>query len=151
MLDSLLVPTAIVALAEIGDNIVTVPQLYGGTYTLFAHMLPRQGIEVRFAEDDSVAAIEALIDHNTKAIFMETIGNPAGNIVDIEAVAAMAGRHGVATIADNTVASPSLLRHRHCSALVDQIYGRPRHHTWRHYCRFWQLPVERARRALSSL
>ena len=101
---------AILNLAEVGDNIVTVPQLYGGTYTLFAHMLPRQGIEVRFAADDSVAALEALIDENTKAIFMETIGNPAGNIVDIEAVAAMARRHGVATIADNTVASPSLLK-----------------------------------------
>ncbi len=101
---------AILNLAEMGDNIVSVPQLYGGTYTLFAHMLPRQGIEVRFAADDSVAALEALIDENTKAIFMETIGNPAGNIVDIEAVSAMARRHGVATIADNTVASPSLLK-----------------------------------------
>ncbi|MEC7420626.1 MAG: O-acetylhomoserine aminocarboxypropyltransferase/cysteine synthase [Pseudomonadota bacterium] len=101
---------AILNLATAGDNIVTVPQLYGGTYTLFAHMLPGQGIEVRFAENDSVAALEALIDDRTKAIFLETIGNPAGNIVDIEAVATMARQRGVATIADNTVASPALLK-----------------------------------------
>jgi len=101
---------AILNLASVGDNIVAVPQLYGGTYTLFAHMLPSQGIEVRFAADDSVAALEALIDERTKAIFLETIGNPAGNIVDIAAVAQMARRRGVATIADNTVASPALLK-----------------------------------------
>ena len=101
---------AVLNLAEIGDNIVSVPQLYGGTYTLFAHMLPKQGIEVRFAENDSPAALEKLIDGRTKAIFMETIGNPAGNIVDVAAIAAMARRRGVATIADNTVATPSLLK-----------------------------------------
>ena len=101
---------AILNLAAAGDNIVSVPQLYGGTYTLFAHMLPSQGIEVRFAADDSVAALEALIDERTKAIFLETVGNPAGNIVDIAAVAQMARSHGVATIADNTVASPALLK-----------------------------------------
>ncbi|MBK88606.1 MAG: O-acetylhomoserine aminocarboxypropyltransferase [Gammaproteobacteria bacterium] len=101
---------AILNLAAAGDNIVTVPQLYGGTYTLFAHMLPSQGIEVRFAADDSVAALEALIDERTKAIFLETVGNPAGNIVDIAAVAQRARSHGVATIADNTVASPALLK-----------------------------------------
>ena len=101
---------AILNLAEAGDNVVTVPQLYGGTYTLFAHMLPKLGIEVRFAEDDSAEAMEKLIDAKTKAIFVETIGNPAGNIIDIEAVASMARSHGVATIADNTVATPSLLK-----------------------------------------
>jgi O-acetylhomoserine (thiol)-lyase len=84
--------------------------LYGGTYTLFAHMLPKQGIEVRFAEDDSAEALEKLIDGRTRAVFMETIGNPAGNIVDIARVAEMARSHGVATIADNTVASPALLK-----------------------------------------
>ena len=67
---------AILTLAKAGDNIVTTPQLYGGTYTLFAHMLPSQGIEVRFAEDDSAEALEALIDDNTKAVYCETIGNP---------------------------------------------------------------------------
>ncbi len=99
---------AILTIAEAGDNIVTTPQLYGGTYTLFAHMLPKQGIEVRFAEDDSAEAIEKLIDDKTKAVFCETIGNPAGNIIDIEAVAAAAHRHGVAVIVDNTVATPIL-------------------------------------------
>ncbi|MAT84981.1 MAG: O-acetylhomoserine aminocarboxypropyltransferase [Gammaproteobacteria bacterium] len=101
---------AILNLAESGDNVVTTPQLYGGTYTLFAHMLPRQGIEVRFAEDDSPAALEKLIDARTKAVFFESIGNPAGNIVDVAAVAAMARSHGVATIVDNTVATPALLK-----------------------------------------
>lgn len=99
---------AILTIAEAGDNIVTTPQLYGGTYTLFAHMLPKQGIEVRFAEDDSAEALEKLIDDKTKAVFCETIGNPAGNIIDIEAVAAAAHRHGVAVIVDNTVATPIL-------------------------------------------
>jgi len=99
---------SILNLARAGDNIVSVPQLYGGTYTLFAHMLPSQGIEVRFAETDSAEAIEKLIDENTKAVFCETIGNPAGNIVDMEAIAAAAHRHGVAVIVDNTVATPIL-------------------------------------------
>ena len=101
---------SILNIASVGDNIVTVPQLYGGTYTLFAHMLPQQGIEVRFAEDDSPESLEKHIDSRTKAIFLETIGNPAGNIVDIEAVAQMAKAKGVATIVDNTVATPSLLK-----------------------------------------
>ena len=101
---------AILNIAEAGDNVVTVPQLYGGTYTLFAHMLPKLGIEVRFAADDTAEAIEQLIDARTKAVFVETIGNPAGNIIDVEKVAAMARAHGVATIADNTVATPSLLK-----------------------------------------
>ncbi len=101
---------AVLNLAEAGDNVVTVPQLYGGTYTLFAHMFPRQGIEVRFAASDSAEDIAALIDDKTKAIFMETIGNPAGNIVDVGAIAEMAKSHGVATIADNTVATPALLK-----------------------------------------
>ncbi|MBU0656271.1 MAG: O-acetylhomoserine aminocarboxypropyltransferase/cysteine synthase [Gammaproteobacteria bacterium] len=99
---------AIINIAEMGDNIVTTPQLYGGTYTLFAHMLPKMGIEVRFAEDDSAAAIEKLIDDKTKAVYCETIGNPAGNIVDIEAIAEAAHKHGVAVIVDNTVATPIL-------------------------------------------
>ena len=101
---------SILNIASFGDNIVTVPQLYGGTYTLFAHMLPQQGIEVRFAEDDSPESLEKHIDSRTKAVFLETIGNPAGNIVDIKAVAQMAKAKGVATIVDNTVATPSLLK-----------------------------------------
>ena len=99
---------AILTIAKAGDNIISTPQLYGGTYTLFAHMLPSQGIEVRFAEDDSAEAIEKLIDDKTKAVYCESIGNPAGNIIDLEAVSAAAHRHGVAVIVDNTVASPVL-------------------------------------------
>lgn len=99
---------AILTLAKAGDNIVSTPQLYGGTYTLFAHMLPSQGIEVRFAEDDSPEALEKLIDKNTKAVYCETIGNPAGNIIDLEPVCAAAHKHGVAVIVDNTVATPVL-------------------------------------------
>ena len=101
---------AILNLASAGDNVVSVPQLYGGTYTLFAHMLPSLGIEVRFAEDDNPASLDGLIDERTKAVFCETIGNPAGNIVDIAAIADMARARGVATIADNTVATPALLK-----------------------------------------
>ena len=109
---------AILNIARAGDNIVTVPQLYGGTYTLFAHMFPELGIDVRFAEDDSPAALEKLIDEQTKAVYCESIGNPAGNIVDIEAVAEMAHRHGVILIVDNTVATPALLKPIHFGADV---------------------------------
>lgn len=101
---------AFVNLADHGGNIVSVPQLYGTTHTLLAHVLPRQGIIGRFAENDSIAAIEALIDADTKAIFCESIGNPAGNIADIAALADCAHRHGVPLIVDNTVATPILLR-----------------------------------------
>ena len=99
---------SILTLAKAGDNIVSTSQLYGGTYTLFAHMLPSQGIEVRFAPDDSPEALEKLIDGQTKAIYCETIGNPAGNIIDLEPVCAMAHKHGIAVIVDNTVATPIL-------------------------------------------
>ena len=101
---------SVLNIAEQGSNIVTVPQLYGGTYTLFRHMLPRQGIEVRFAEDDSAEAMAKHIDDKTAAVFCESIGNPAGNIVDIEALADMAHAHGVPLIVDNTVATPALTK-----------------------------------------
>ncbi|MGH9293068.1 MAG: O-acetylhomoserine aminocarboxypropyltransferase/cysteine synthase family protein [Acidimicrobiales bacterium] len=101
---------AIQNIAAIGDNIVSTPQLYGTTYTLFVHVFPTQGIEVRLARDDSPAAIGELIDSSTKAIFCESIGNPAGNIVDIEAVSAVAHGHGIPLIVDNTVATPLLLK-----------------------------------------
>ena len=100
---------SILNIAEVGDNIVTTPQLYGGTYTLFAHMLPKQGIEVRFAESDKAEDLAKLIDSKTKAVFSETIGNPAGNIVDIESIAKMAHAHGVPLIVDNTVATPMII------------------------------------------
>ena len=101
---------SILNLAASGDNIVSVPQLYGGTYTLFAHMLPQLGIEVRFAEGDGPDDLAKLIDDRTKAVFVESIGNPAGNIVDLAAVADVTHAHGVATIVDNTVATPALLK-----------------------------------------
>jgi len=101
---------SLLTITQAGNNVVSVPMLYGGTYTLFAHMLPTQGIDVRFAEDDSVAAIEKLIDDKTTAVFLETIGNPAGNIPDLEAIAEMAHRHGVPVIADSTVATPALMK-----------------------------------------
>src|SRR5512136_2144674 len=101
---------SILTIAEAGNNVVSVPTLYGGTYTLFAHMLPKQGIEVRFAKDDSPGSLEVLIDDKTSAVYCETIGNPAGNIVDIEAIAVMAHKHGVPVIVDNTVATPILIR-----------------------------------------
>ncbi len=99
---------AVLTIAKAGDNIISTPQLYGGTYTLFAHMLPSQGIEVRFAEDDSAEAIAKLIDDKTKAVYCESIGNPAGNIIDLESVCAAAHAKGVAVIVDNTVATPAL-------------------------------------------
>ncbi|QBH96392.1 O-acetylhomoserine aminocarboxypropyltransferase/cysteine synthase [Limnobaculum zhutongyuii] len=101
---------AIQTLAQAGDNIVSTPQLYGGTYTLFAHMLPGFGINVKFARDDSPQAIAELIDDNTKAVYCESIGNPAGNIVDIEGLAKVAHDRGVPLIVDNTVASPVLCK-----------------------------------------
>jgi O-acetylhomoserine (thiol)-lyase len=93
-----------------GSNIVSVPQLYGTTHTLSAHILPGQGVTVRFAESDHPDAIEKLIDDKTSAVFCESVGNPAGNIWDIEALARVAHKHGVQLIVDNTVASPILLR-----------------------------------------
>ena len=101
---------AIVTLADHGGNIVTTPQLYGTTYTLFSHVLKRQGIEARFAASDAAADIEALIDDNTRAVFCESVGNPAGNVCDIGALAEAAHRHGVPLVVDNTVATPILLR-----------------------------------------
>ena len=101
---------AIQTIAGVGDNIVSVSQLYGGTYNLFVHTFPRQGIETRLVSHDDFAGMEAAIDANTKAIFLESIGNPAGNVVDIQAIAEIAHRHGVPVIVDNTVASPYLCR-----------------------------------------
>lgn len=101
---------AIQCITDVGSNIVSTSQLYGGTYNLFAHSLPRQGVEVRMASHDDFAALEALIDENTKAVFCESIGNPAGNVVDLEALADIAHRNGVPLMVDNTVASPYLCR-----------------------------------------
>ena len=101
---------AIQTIAEAGDNIVSSSALYGGTYNLFAHTLPQFGIQARFADHRDPASFGRLIDERTKAVFVESIGNPLGNITDIEAVAAVAHAHGVPLIVDNTVPSPYLLR-----------------------------------------
>jgi O-acetylhomoserine (thiol)-lyase len=101
---------SILTIAQKGNNIVSVPLLYGGTYTLFVHMLPALGIEVRLAEDDSPENLAKLIDDKTSAVFCESIGNPAGNVADLEAIAQMAHSFGVPVIVDNTVATPSLIR-----------------------------------------
>jgi O-acetylhomoserine (thiol)-lyase len=97
-------------LTEMGRNIVSVPQLYGTTYTLFGHVLPKMGVQVRFAKSDHAADLEALIDEDTRAIFCETVGNPAGNVCDLEALASVAHRHRMPLIVDNTVATPILVR-----------------------------------------
>ena len=104
------ITASIQTLCRSGDNMVSVSQLYGGSYNLFAHTLPQQGIEVRMASGDDIAALEALIDENTRAVFCESIGNPAGNVVDIAALSDMAHRHGVPVIVDNTVATPYFCR-----------------------------------------
>ncbi|MBT1065514.1 aminotransferase class I/II-fold pyridoxal phosphate-dependent enzyme [Bowmanella sp. Y26] len=101
---------AIQCLCEVGSNIVSTSQLYGGTYNLFAHTFPRQGIEVRMCSHDDYEALENAIDENTKALFCESIGNPAGNVVDIQKLAEIGLRHGVPLIVDNTVATPYLCR-----------------------------------------
>ncbi len=101
---------AIQTIAGAGDNIVSTSQLYGGTYNLFMHAFPRQGLEVRMASHDDFAKLESLIDENTKAVFCESIGNPAGNVVDIQKLAEIAHKHGVPVIVDNTVATPYLCR-----------------------------------------
>src|SRR5882672_1833559 len=101
---------AALTVTALGSNLVSVPQLYGTTHTLFAHVLPSQGVTVRFAESDQPDAVEKLIDDQTRAVFCESVGNPAGNICDLEALARVAHAHGVPLIVDNTVATPILLR-----------------------------------------
>lgn len=101
---------AVQNVSELGCNIISTPQLYGTTHTLFAYLLPSQGITVRFAESDRPEAIAKLIDSKTRAVFCESVGNPAGNICDIEGLAKVAHTQGVPLIVDNTVATPILLR-----------------------------------------
>ena len=101
---------SILTVAVAGSNIVVAPQLYGATYTYFAHVLPTLGIETRFADDDRATSIAALIDDRTACVFVESIGNPAGNIIDLQAVADVAHEQGVPFIVDNTVATPFMLK-----------------------------------------
>jgi O-acetylhomoserine (thiol)-lyase len=109
---------AILTVATAGSNFVVAPQLYGATYTYFAHVLSTLGIEARFAADDRAASIGALIDERTCCVFVESVGNPAGNVVDLEAVADVAHRVGVPLIVDNTVATPLMLKPLHHGADV---------------------------------
>ncbi len=104
------VTNSLLTICESGDNIVTTSTLYGGTYNLFAHTLPQLGIEVRFADPKDIQGMSAQVDGRTKAVFCESIGNPAGNVIDLAAVADMAHGHGVPLIVDNTVPSPYLCR-----------------------------------------
>ena len=139
---------SILNLATAGDNIVTTPQLYGSTYTLFAHVLPSQGIEVRFAEDDRPECIEAVIDAKTKAIFCESVGNPALNVVDLESVGELARSHGVPLIVDNTIATPMYLKpielRRRCGRrVIDQVHRWAWHHPRRRHHRRRHVPVVR--------
>jgi len=101
---------AIQCICDVGSNIISTSQLYGGTYNLFAHTFPRQGINVQMVQGDDLDGFEQAIDDNTRAIFCESIGNPAGNIVDIEALALIANKYGIPLIVDNTVATPFLCR-----------------------------------------
>jgi len=101
---------SIMTIAEAGDNFISTSTLYGGTYNLFAHTMPQMGIEARFADPDDLDGMAAKIDERTKAVFCESIGNPAGNVVDLEKIAEMAHAHGVPVIVDNTVPSPCLCR-----------------------------------------
>ncbi|MPW30389.1 aminotransferase class I/II-fold pyridoxal phosphate-dependent enzyme [Agarivorans sp. B2Z047] len=101
---------AIQCICEVGTNIVSTSQLYGGTYNLFAHSFPKQGVDVRMVSADDYAGFEAAIDENTRAIFCESIGNPAGNVVDLVKLAEIAHKHGLPLMVDNTVATPFLCR-----------------------------------------
>ena len=145
-----------VNLADTGGNIVSVPQLYGTTHTLLAHILPRQGITGRFAESDKASSIERLIDENTKAVFCESIGNPAGNVCDIEALGKNGaparrpidrrqyGRHAGASQAFR-------VRRGHCHPFIDEISRWPWHNArWRDR-RQWPLPLVGTAKAFSSV
>ncbi len=101
---------AIQTIAQAGDNIISISELYGGTYNLFAHTLPRQDIEVRMQDKDDFAGIEAAIDKRTRAIYCESIGNPSGSVADIERLADIAHRNGLPLMVDNTVGTPFLLK-----------------------------------------
>ena len=128
---------SIFTIAQAGDNIVSVSTLYGGTYNLFAHTLPRLGIQVRFAAPNDIDGMAAQIDAKTKAIFCESIGNPAGNVADLKAISDLAHAHGVPVIVDNTVPTPLSVpplraRLRHRGPCPDQVHGRPWHQHRRH-------------------
>lgn len=98
------------ALASQGDNIVAAKTIYGGTYNLLAHTLPRYGITAKFVDPDDFEAIDAAIDENTRALYIESLGNPNSNVADIEKAAQLAHKHGIPLVVDSTFATPYLLR-----------------------------------------
>ena len=112
---------AIQCITDVGSTIVSTTQLYGGTYNLFAHTLPRQGVEVRMASFDDFERLESLIDDKIRALFCETIGNPAGNVVDIQKLAEIAHRHGVPLIVDSTVATSISGRTSWCTRSLNTL------------------------------
>ena len=146
------VSMSLVILLTVGDNFVSVPHLCGATYTYFAHVLPRLGIEARLAADDHPDSIAARIDERTKAVFCETVGNPAGNVIDLAAVADVAHARGVPVIAGHSRdAAAAQARSSRClrrDPLVDEVRGRPWHDDGRHHHRRRRFPVGRAPRAL---
>ena len=101
---------AIQCITRSGDNIISTNQLYGGTYNCFTHSFPKQGVTVKMVDGADYEAIEKAIDANTKALYCESIGNPLGNIIDLEMFAKIAHKHGIPLIVDNTVATPYICR-----------------------------------------
>jgi O-acetylhomoserine (thiol)-lyase len=101
---------SLINICESGNNIVSLPQLYGATFTLLEHIFPKRGVTTRFAVSDRPEDVDKLIDENTRAVYCESVGNPAGNVADIEGLARVAHNHGVPLIVDNTIATPILLR-----------------------------------------
>ena len=98
------------ALAKAGENIVASKTIYGGSYNLFAHTLPLYGITTKFVDPDEEGSFEAAIDENTKALYIETLGNPNSNAIDIEKIANIAHKHNIPLVVDNTFATPFLVR-----------------------------------------
>ncbi len=144
---------SIQTIAEAGDNIVSISELYGGTYNLLAHTLPRQGIETRFADKDHFDGIAKLIDDRTKAVYCESVGNPSGSIVDIKRLADIAHAAGVPLIVDNTVATPFLWRPIEQGADIvvhSATKWRSRHYRRRRDCRFRQVPLGRPAKTLCA-
>ena len=140
------VSMSVLNLVGAGDNFVSVPQLYGATYTYFAHVLPRLGVEVRFAADDRPESIGALIDGRTKAVFCETVGNPAGNVIDLAARRRRRARRGGARDrrqhrGDAVPAQADPSRRRHRGPFADQVHRRPRHDDGRDGHRRRHVPV----------
>ena len=98
------------ALAQAGEHIVAQKTIYGGTYNLLAHTLPQYGITTSFVDAHDLAAVEAAIQPNTKAVYLETLGNPNSDIPDIDTIAAIAHRHGLPLVIDNTFGTPYLIQ-----------------------------------------